>query len=216
MGKFIDLTGKRFGRLIVIQRTDQYQSGHIAWLCRCDCGNVAVVSGNRLKQGVTKSCGCYKREKTAETHYTHGYRKTRLYRTYRNMLSRCYNKNVENYKRYGMRGIKVCAEWQDPKAFFEWAVANGYRDDLSIDRIDVNGDYCPENCRWVTNAIQARNRRAFRGKQLPVGVTRTPNGRYVAQIRADYKSKYLGTFDTVEEASEVYKRAKEERDKEQG
>lgn len=156
----IDLTGQRFGRLLVVGYSHTNASKKAVWLCRCDCGNEKLVAGCHLKSGHTVSCGCYKRELDTERPKVHGLKGTRLYRIWSNMKSRCYIESVPCYKDYGGRGIKVCAEWLDDfKSFYDWAMVNGYNDDLSIDRIDNDGNYEPGNCRWVTQAVQSNNRR---------------------------------------------------------
>ena len=159
MGRLIDLTGQRFGRLTVIERAYVDKDKFIRWKCQCDCGQICYVRGYPMRQGTIRSCGCLEKEnlKKLSQRHTHGYSKLPVYRVWKEMRKRCSNPNDKRYKRYGGRGIKVCDEWQSAQAFVEWAFANGYKHGLTIDRIDNDGDYCPTNCRWVTAKANSRN-----------------------------------------------------------
>ena len=154
MSKLIDLTGQTFGRLTVIERRGN-QNAHATWLCSCSCGRMVVVASGSLRHGTTLSCGCLHRDKQT----THGLSKTQLYSVWCSIKDKCKNITHESYINYGGRGISYCKEWEDFLPFYEWAINNGYKKGLTIDRIDVNGDYTPSNCRWVTMQAQQRNKR---------------------------------------------------------
>lgn len=152
----ISLVGNRYGMLTVVKKAESIK-GRTMWLCICDCGKESVVCGQSLKRGLTKSCGCntYKnRAKTAKN------LNPKLYRVWKAMRERCYREKAVSYPMYGGRGISVCEEWKhNYDSFYKWAMENGYKEGLSIDRINTNGNYEPSNCRWATPKEQARNTR---------------------------------------------------------
>lgn len=161
MSKAIDLTGQKFGKLTVL-RLDHIRKYNKCtkyyWLCLCECGNYCISSQNQLSRGKTKSCGCIQQKYFG---IKHNLRNTKLYNNWDNIKKRCYAKTDYHYKWYGKRGITICDEWKnDFKAFYDWAMANGYEEDLTIDRIDVNGNYEPNNCRWISIQKQQQNKRS--------------------------------------------------------
>jgi hypothetical protein len=156
MTALIDITGQTFGRLTAIERAGS-RGNHALWRCRCSCGQEAIVIGKLLRIGHTKSCGCWRSDNWFIQKQTHGDSRTRLYRIWSGMRNRCANPNNQAFDHYGGRGIRVCAEWQQFEPFRDWALANGYTDDLTIDRIENDGHYEPNNCRWATYAQQGRN-----------------------------------------------------------
>lgn len=161
-----DLTNQVFGRLTVIGFYGRNKYHHAIWLCRCVCGNEKCVNASSLSTGKTRSCGCLNDEQRHKigkkaNRTTHGLHGTRIYRIWKQMKTRCYNHNTDDYMSYGKRGIKVCDEWKNSFSnFYEWALKSGYDDTMSIDRIDVNGDYRPDNCRWSTMKVQQNNKRS--------------------------------------------------------
>lgn len=164
MSNFIDLTGQKFGKLTVIKKVEKSKNNRIKWICKCERGNITTVITYHLKSGKIKSCGCSKIKKGKENSaYKHGLSNNKIYRKldsiYGTIKCRCYNPNNKKYKNYGGRGITICEEWKnDFMSFYNWAINNGYKEGLSIDRINVNGNYEPNNCRWVRMKEQANNK----------------------------------------------------------
>ena len=160
-----DLCGQKFGRLTVIKDTgERSKHGNVLWLCRCDCGNLTINYSGHLCSGRTKSCGCLNSEKSAKRKMIHGdtrnHEPTRLYRIWIAMKKRCSNPKSISYRYYGGKGISVCPEWaSDYMTFKTWALTNGYQNNLTIDRIDHIGNYCPENCQWLTKSENSKKAR---------------------------------------------------------
>lgn len=155
-----DLTGKKFGRLTVLKRGENDKKGRVMWLCQCECGRIKAINAYSLSKGRSKSCGCLMKEEASKANKTHGLSKTRIYNIWFGIKSRCYKENSIEYNLYGGRGIKMCDEWKNSfENFCKWAYENGYSEELTIDRINVNGNYEPSNCRWATAFEQGANKR---------------------------------------------------------
>jgi hypothetical protein len=163
-----DMTGARLGRLTVVARAGSDKRGEARWSCQCDCGRVTIVNGSHLRSGRVRSCGCYQRECASEMvkgrktrgNTKHGGSKTRLYRIWSNMKTRCYNQHNKLYRWYGALGVTVYQAWLDYAAFEKWAVSQGYNDTLTIERIDPCGNYEPLNCAWIPLRDQNKNKRS--------------------------------------------------------
>ena len=162
MGKYKDLKGDKFGRLICLEDVGRNKNGNVLWKCECECGNYAVVDSSSLKTGNTKSCGCLQKEIQEDfikSNQDHGMCNTKIYKVWSSMKQRCLNLNDKAYKNYGGRGITFCREWEDFEPFYEWAINNGYQEGLTLERIDNNGNYCSQNCMWITKSKQSSNTR---------------------------------------------------------
>jgi hypothetical protein len=208
--RIIDLTDSIFGRWVVVKRAGSDKDNKPTWLCKCECGNTRIVNGASLRRGDSTSCGCYLRDITT----THGMYKSRLNKTYRGLKQRCYNPKNTRYPYYGGRGILMCDEWLGelgPVNFINWALENGYTDELSIDRIDNDGNYEPSNCRWVNQETQCRNRRVRVTNKTGVsGVTLRKDLKTISwrvTIRANGKNINIGTFHDFDHAVKKRKEA---------
>lgn len=174
--RLIDLTGQRFGRWAVSHQTGNTARGAAVWHCICDCGTERPVIGSDLRNGKSTNCGCIGVDRIGAFRRTHGATGSRLHQCWKNMRMRCLNPNGDDYENYGGRGITVCAEWDDFACFRDWALKHGYKDDLTIERLDVDGNYEPSNCIWADAQAQSENRRF---------VARAPNGRLWLHIARD-------------------------------
>ena len=206
--KKLNLTGQKYGRLTVVKQSE-YKNKKVYWLCKCDCGNFCKVPTGNLRSGNTTSCGCIHRDMMRKRLKTHGHTNTRLYVIWSGVKDRCYNVHCKIYKYYGQRGIKLCDDWKDKfQSFYDWAISNGYDDTLTIDRIDANGNYEPNNCRFVTQKEQARNRRSNRNYTIN-GVTKCLK-EWCEVLGLNYRTVYsrLHYGWTIIEALQLKKRGK--------
>ena len=170
MGQIKDLTNMRFGRLTAIKIVGKNKYNYSEWLCKCDCGNEKITNVSSLLNGSTKSCGCLQKEMAIKSNSTHKKSTTKLYWVWRAIKQRCYNINNKHYHNYGARGITMCDEWRNSfENFYNWSKLNGYNENAinktcTIDRINNDGNYEPNNCRWVDMKVQSNNRRKRKGK----------------------------------------------------
>ena len=186
-----NIAGQRFGYLTALSRVGSNAQGIALWLCECDCGNRKIVSGSKLREGAVKSCGCMTKKLIAISlgREAHGCSNDRLYNVWRTMKARCDNPNNEKYPDYGGRGIKVCEEWHESfSSFRKWALENGYdyaapRGACTIDRVDVDGDYEPSNCRWTDAKTQSNNQR--------------PRTKIVKGIEVDYNGNHYPSLSAL-------------------
>lgn len=193
-----DIIGQTFGRLTVISELPKEPKKRRRVLCSCTCGNTKESTVSNLKTGGVTSCGCITKERLTK----HGYAGTRKYQMWRDMLKRCNDTHNVHYLKYGGRGIKVCAEWENLNVFIEWLDANDYNDTLTLDRKDNDLGYSPENCRLVTRNVQQANRRSFSNSSSQfIGVTRTKHNTWTAQIQVNGVNTYIGTYPTEVEAA---------------
>jgi len=154
-----DLVGQKFSRLTVIKRLENDSRNAVRWECQCECGNKTITRTHNLMSGKAESCGCKNADELEVIRYKHGMNRAKIYKQWSSMKDRCLNPNSQMYKHYGGRGIKLCEEWIDFIPYYNWAIQAGYREGLSIDRIDNDGNYEPSNCRWVTQKEQSLNNR---------------------------------------------------------
>ena len=215
MSKRIDLTGNTYGRLKVVELAGKNSKGKLLWRCECKCGNEAVIIGENLKTRVTTSCGCYRKEVEVVAGVTHGLSRKngktdRVYSIWLDMKKRCSNPKNKEYKNYGGRGIRVCNDWaSDYVKFYEWAMINGYSDKLTLDRIDVDKNYGPDNCKWSTWIEQGRNKRLSPKNTSGVsGVTyKKQRALFIVRIGVAGKRIFIGEYKTLDEATKARKEA---------
>ena len=201
-----DLTGRVFNHLTVLKSNNKHWRGN-SWLCRCDCGNEIILSTCRLidkeKRGANKSCGC-KNKKQNRKSKEH----PRLYRIWKGMIYRCYKPSKSGYERYGGKGVTVCDEWRESfESFLEWALVNGYSDELTIDRIKSTEPYGPSNCRWSDYFTQEANRGMHKDNTTGYKGVAPLNGKFRAYLTRKKRNKHLGTFNTIEEAASARENA---------
>ncbi len=211
MPEFIDLTGKKFGRLTVVERIENDKYKNVRFKCICDCGKYKNVNRNALATGRTSSCGCYNKEASSKRAKTHGNSKSPVYTAIINIIGRCENPKNPEYKNYGGRGITVCDRWRTNPGLFVEDMGERPSPNHSIDRIDVNGNYEPSNCRWATLSEQGHNKRV--SERSSTGITGVSYDKklkkYRSYINVEGKRRYSKRFDTINEAMQARKELEE-------
>lgn len=211
MGKHVDLVGKHFGKLVVVGKTSLKKRGKdILWACHCDCMNFILQTTEQLTSLGKIDCGCGFKERKSKAAIKHGCSivNNKVYSIYKTMISRCENPLDKNYQHYGGRGIEVCDRWQDVKNFFE-DMEDSYQEGLSLDRLDVDGNYEPSNCAWKDNSWQAYNKRKMESNTSgKTGVSWCKDRyKWEAYIAVDGKKINLGRYDNYEDAVKVREEA---------
>ena len=199
--QYEDLTGKRFGRLYV-KSYALTKNGRRYWSCLCECGRETIVPTAKLNNGHTQSCGCLNKDLTKQANTKHGLSHSRLNNIHAHMKRRCNNENCKSYEWYGARGITYTSEWEEFESFARWALSNGYNDNLTLERIDVNGHYEPSNCTWIPLDEQSLNRRISKNNKTgyPGVFYNEKYGKYQVTGKVNGKQKYLGLFSDRYEA----------------
>lgn len=203
----MDMLGHRFGRLVVIKEGGRTSDRHIKWLCKCDCDTFVEIKGGNLRNGRSTSCGCFQKEDASNRFTTHGLRNHKLHSLWSCIKHRCYKDTAESYEYYGGRGITMHKEWKnDFMTFYDWAIANGWKKGLTIDRTNNDGNYEPDNCRFVTNRQNSLNRRLLSKSNTSgyVGVTwHKGTEKWSSRIMIRGRERSLGIYLTKEEALEA-------------
>lgn len=201
------MIGEKFGMLTVVSINNEDARGK-SYLCKCDCGNTVVLHKGHLlgykSRKPNKSCGCSQKKQDGLT-----LKYPRIYNIHKQMIYRCYKDDRENYERYGGKGVKVCEEWLSSfQSFLDWALVNGYKDGLTIDRIDYSKDYGPDNCKWSDYYEQAQNKGISKDNKTGItGVCFYQDGKYRAYIARNDNKKHLGVFNTLQEAAKARREA---------
>lgn len=203
----IDLIGEKFGKLSVLSRAENGSSNNARWNCVCECGTIKTVASGHLRTGLIVSCGCKKIERLKMMNTKHGASNTSEYYSWQNMIQRCTKKTSTSYMDYGGRGITVCKRWRNSYSDFIEDMGMKPSTGYSIERIDVNGNYEPNNCIWATAAEQSKNKRVNKNSVTGFSGISPRNGKWTARIGADNKRIFLGTFEDFEEAVQARKEA---------